>query len=330
VCFRSVERHKVVADVLGPGAVLRDWTKDPKKHRDEYVKYLEQRTIVELALSGAKARGLGQLSWLALDRSGIYYDLYRREAREVHGQAERWGVLRVAAGQDENEWLPDVVESRVALCSPDAGPTMESGKWTLREFVPELLAKHVATEIGRSGTLAEKRLARALGSVQEDSEIEIQPTDDRVCSKAFDFPLLLPTITALDIFTNRLFNGIKPDDRVYISCETGEWLLGNERMLALLSRQEHVEIITAFDLKYEEIEKEYGDNLHLRTLNPWRHNRHMTIVCKGNHPIRAVYFARRLRTPIITPVYLAEAKDAERMKRAFDLMSEELQEEEET
>jgi hypothetical protein len=55
----------------------------------------------------------------------------------------------------------------------------------------------------------------------------------------------------------------------------------------------------------------------------------MTIVCNGDNPARAVYFARRLRAPLITPVYLAEAKDAERMKRAFDLMVEELQEEEE-
>jgi hypothetical protein len=326
VRFRSVERHKVVAHVLGPDAALSDWTNDPKAHRGEYVKYLQQRTIVELALSGAKARGLGQLSWLALDRSGTYYDLYRREAREVYGQAERWSVLRSAAGQDENEWLPDVVESRPELCAPDAGLTMESGKWTLREFVPELLAKHVAHEIGKSRTTTEKRLARALGSLQNDSEIEIQPTDDRVCSKAFDLPLLLPTITSLDIFTSLLFNGMRPHDRIYISCETGEWLLGNQRMRALLAAQEYIEVITAFDLKYDELKKEYGDKLHLKRLNPWRHNRHMTIVCNGDNPVRAVYFARRLRAPLITPVYLAEAKDAERMKRAFDLMVEELQE----
>ncbi len=54
----------------------------------------------------------------------------------------------------------------------------------------------------------------------------------------------------------------------------------------------------------------------------------MTIVCRGSQPMRAVYFARRLRTPIVTPVYLKEVKDAERVKRAFDLMLAEAEKEE--
>jgi hypothetical protein len=50
----------------------------------------------------------------------------------------------------------------------------------------------------------------------------------------------------------------------------------------------------------------------------------MTIVCKANVPMRAIYFARRLRTPMITPVYLDRPADAERVKRTFDLMRAEV------
>lgn len=46
----------------------------------------------------------------------------------------------------------------------------------------------------------------------------------------------------------------------------------------------------------------------------------MTVVCSGSAPSRAVYFARRLRSPLITPVYLEKPRDALRVKRTFDLM----------
>ncbi len=95
VRFRSVHRHEAVADVLGPEATLSRWTDDPEKHRPEYIDYLRQRTILELAFSGAKARGLGQVSWLAVDRPGTYYDLYRREAGE---RAMSWNTLRARPG----------------------------------------------------------------------------------------------------------------------------------------------------------------------------------------------------------------------------------------
>lgn len=41
--------------------------------------------------------------------------------------------------------------------------------------------------------------------------------------------------------------------------------------------------------------------------------------------MRAVYFARRLRTPLITPVYLKSSTDAARVKRTFDLMRNEIE-----
>jgi hypothetical protein len=325
VRFRSVDRHEAVADVLGPETALRRWTADPESHRRDYVEYLKQRTIVELALSGAKARGLAQLSWLAIDRCGTYYELYRREARDTSGaQPSSWKVLRTAAGLDENEWLLDVVQSEPDLCIAKAEPTFAHGTWALREFVPSKLAAHVAQQIGNSRPPIRRRLTRALYGLQSGSEIEIQPTDDRVCSKAFDSPLTLPTTTSLDIFTTWLFHDAKPADEVYISCETGEWLLENEPMAELLSKQDHVEVITAFEFKSKALDKKYEGKLKITTLNPWRHNRHMTIICRGGSPARAVYFARRLRTPLITPVYLDNPRDAARIMHAFALMRQEI------
>jgi hypothetical protein len=320
VRFRSVDRHQAVADILGTETTLSRWTKDPKGYRNDYVNYLRQRTIVELALSGAKARGLAQLSWLAIDRCGTYYELYRREAGQTT-RSDSWNTLRMAGGLDENESLPDVVESQMGLCRPTAGPTLSRGKWALREFEPKALAKHVITHIGKGQDgRAERRLATALRKLQRGSEVEIYATDDQVCAKAFDSPLTLPTITSLNVFTVALFKDLEPSDEIYISCETGEWLLRDKAMFDLLSKQDHVEVKTAFEFKGKQLDKWYEGRLTVRPIDPWRHNRHMTIVCRGSVPLRAVYFARRLRTPVITPVYLGKSKDAARVKRAFDLM----------
>lgn len=327
VVFRSTDRHEAVADVLGPAATLNRWIKNPKSEHDEYVEYLRKRTIVELALSGAKARGLAQLSWLALDRCGKYFELYRREGDRAPG-LETWNTLRRASGLKENKALPDVVESDKKLCLPAARPTLQDGTWSLREFVPNLQAEHVISQIGAKDPSVERRLSRTLRRLQDGSEVEIDSTDDQICAKAFDNAFPLPTVTSLSVYTRSLFDGLQPEDEIYIICETGEWLL-EKKMINLLSKQKHIEVITAFELKWTQLKRKYGDRLKLHAIEPWRHNRHMTITCRGSFPQRAVYFARRLRTPMITPVYLKEVKDAERVKRTFNLMRAEAEAESE-
>jgi hypothetical protein len=326
VRFRSVNRHEAVADVLGPRQPLSRWTRSPTRYRKDYVEHLRRRTILELALSGAKARGLAQVSWLAIDRCGMYYDLYRREARAAGVKPLRWNALRAAAGLDENKGFPDVVESHRRLCAKGARATLVNGRWSLREFKPKKLARQVVNELGLSDKNAVRNLEHALRELQTDSEVEIQPTDDRVCSKTFDAPLTLPTVTSLDIYTKRMFDDLDKDDEVYISCETGEWLLKNSGMAKLLQRQRKVVVITAFEFKMKELKRKFRGRLRVETMDPWRHNRHMTIVCRRRQPWRAVYFARILRTPLITPVYLDSPADAVRVKGAFDLMLKQIAE----
>jgi hypothetical protein len=325
VVFRSAERHEAIAELLGADAVVSRWRDEPKRRRRDYVDYLRQRTIIELAFSAAKARGLAQLSWLATDRSGTYFDLYRREARAANVKPLTWSDLRMAAGLIENSWLPDVVQAAPELAGKKPEAVADEGPWSLREFVPKELAAHVLRHLGNATPARKRRLTRALQELQGGSEVEIQPTDDRVCAKAFRDPVALPTVTSLRTFTLSLFRDVAPEDEVYISCESGEWLLEDGAMHEVLSKQQHVEVITAFELKYGKLDDLYGDRLKHQSIDPWRHNRHMTIVCRRSTPWRAVYFARRLRTPLITPVYLKDPDDAARLKRSFDLMRYEIE-----
>jgi hypothetical protein len=320
VRFRSVHRHEAIAALLGQDLALRRREDDAEQSRRKRVEYLRRRTIVELAFSGAKSRGLAQVSWLAVDRSGAYYDLYRRAGRGTARQWN-WSALRGAAGLSGNKWLPDVVESQEKLCGEDPPPTRtEDGDWNLRQFDPAALAEHVGMKIGKNMVHERAVLREALENLQLGSEVEIQGTEDQVCSKAFDDPLTLPTITALRVFTSSLLRDLKPEDEVYISCETGEWLLEDSEIREDLLRQNTVVVLTAFDFKREKLDQRYEGRLTFKAISPWRHNRHMTIVCSGSAPSRAVYFARRLRSPLITPVYLKTAKDAARVKLTFDLM----------
>jgi hypothetical protein len=324
--FHGVSRHLAVAELPGK-KVVRNWIGNPQRHRDQYAEYLRRRTILELAFAGAKARGLAQLSWLALDRSGKYFELYRREAAEAQlpkQRIARWEDLRAAAGLLNHKWLPDVVQSDPDRCKGSA--PVDDQTFELRKFNARKLTTHLSESMTLSAE-QKRLLTRTIEQLQAGSEVELQPTDDRVCSKAFVDAHTLTTVTALRVYTLDLLQRPQPcrGDSVHIACETGEWLLDDGEMAAAVASFDRIEILTAFELRPPALLEDFrsrfaGKDVTFVTIDPWRHNRHMTIICSGGHAVRAVYFARRLRTPLITPVYLDNSIDAKRVKRTFDLL----------
>src|SRR5262249_50221701 len=112
VQFRSVARHEAVASLLGPGRLPKKWATEPARWQDERIVYSYRRTVLDLALAGAKARGLLSLGPLAQDRAARYFDDYRRVAGEA---AEPWSALCSAAGLTESEDAPDRLVSRPDL-----------------------------------------------------------------------------------------------------------------------------------------------------------------------------------------------------------------------
>jgi hypothetical protein len=90
-----------------------------------------------------------------------------------------------------------------------------------------------------------------------------------------------------------------------------------------------IQVLVAFDINRGELERAYrGTNVEYARIDPWRHNRHMTIVCKDDSPICAIYFARRLRNPVITTVHLHEIRDVQLLKQMYDQRWKEAIEEE--
>lgn len=318
VSFRSVRRHETVARLLGSGAVRGVPPNRPRWSKSAQVDYLKRRTILELAFAGAKARGLLSVGPLASDRPAHYYDRYRRALTSEGGW--NWAAFCSAAGLIETSFIPDVLESENCLqrCAKAASPgTNESHR--LHDFEADKLARHV---LSRVRNLAGKRdlrlLTETIEGLQTESDVELHTQDDRVCSKVFEQPVTLRTTTALKAYTWLMMRDVDPDDRVYISSETGDWLL-KDPVLDMLKNQKHMRALLAFDIKEGDIRKEFSEeHLELQYANPWHHNRHMTIVCKGKRPTRAIYFARHLRTPVITAVYLHNIGDVERLMKTYE------------
>lgn len=324
VRFRSVLRHEVVADLLGPDTVTSRSTSAPQWAEPEAIEYARRRTILELALAGAKARGLLQLGPLVLDRPARYYEDFRRLMK---GTGESWPALCAAAGLIEGQDNPDVLVSREGLRLPSADGVRSFNErdrpdtQTLNRFDPEALARHVMVRVQNSNSgdraLVDK-LRETFEEIQKESEIELHMRDDRVCSKAFRRPMTLPTATSLEAYTRLLLNRIGDGDRVCISSETADWMLRSD-FEPMLQRTEEIQLLLAFDTKRKALCKAYGKKkLKVTTIDPWRHSRHMRMVCNGETPERAIYFARRARNPVITAVYLDDITDVLRLHKLYD------------
>jgi len=311
VDFRSVQRHQALAQLLGRQPLAPAWT------INDQIVYCRRRTILELALAGAKARGLMSLAPLAYDRPARYYDRYRAL---TNGGGDDWPVLCSAAGLVESDEIPDILLSEPSLRKQEQ-PSDVLTEWRLHEFEPRLLATHVLQRVKNNPIEADdvEMLRATIAQLQGEADVELHMRDDRVCSKAFKRPVTLPTMTSMRAYTWLMLQDLDPDDQIHISSETGDWLL-KPPMVEILTQQNHIRLLLAFDIAHDRLAQEY-DRRRLKTVvvDPWRHSRHMTIVCKRDRPIRAIYFARRLRAPVITAVYLQSMTDVHRLKRLYDL-----------
>jgi len=326
VYFRPVVRHEVVARLLGSGTVRGASATKPKWSKRAEIEYLRRRTILELAFAGAKARGLLSLVPLARDRPARYYDLYRGK---THGDREDWEALCSAAGLIATESIPDVLVSDEHLRE---APTQEPNEThALHKFDCAKLAEHVLARVKNPPEDGDSELLeRTLNGLQDEFDVELHTQDDRVCSKAFKRPVTLRTATSLKAYTWLMLHDLKPKDRIHISAETGEWLV-DPPISALLEKQEEMRVLVAFSIEEETLGRTYDKvKLKLTRVNPWHHNRHMTIVCKGDLPTRAIYFARHLRTPVITAVYLDSIRDVQHLMTTYEARWDEAKAKEES
>jgi SIR2-like domain len=331
--WRPVGRHRAASrlldvDLLGAG-----------KHNTEY---LRQRTVLEVAFAAAKGRGVVSTTSLIDERCGHYYDLYVSAAERERAVAATWPTLCAAGGLIESDDSSDVYYADQDVCVRGElpAPTREdpATNHTLRSIDERLLASRVLAEIDSSkwsthalspALRSQKRhLASVIEKLSTKDELEIHSLDDRVCSKVFVDPLILPTHTAFHGWSRELLVGDDYDE-ILVVAETGGWLAkaGTLQQLEVLG-EGMVKLIAAFDMRAALLDESLGDIVDMRCIPWWRHNRHMRLLCKGGQPLRAIYYARHLRTSMVTPVFLQHGADLKRLKLGWDRLWQEAEDHE--
>jgi hypothetical protein len=303
--WRSTVRHRTVVELLKSS----DTSTEARN-----ILHLRRRAILEIAFAAAKGRGVISIASMVNERCGRYYDLYSQSAEDP----DSWPKLCECGGLVESEVAPDTYEVLPDVRhEPPPVPVGPADVHRLRLAQPRKLAEHTLGHMGlpkREQDELTPLLTKTLKYLQEDTEIEIHSSDDRVCSKIFAHAVTLKTLTALQGWTRELLRTEQNFNELWVISETGEWLAQPEMRDCLTRSCEQVRLIRAFDTKLDL----GGMDLDHRRL-PWgRHNRHMTILCCNGEPRAAIYFARRLRASTVTPVYLYEKLDLNRMVKAFE------------
>jgi hypothetical protein len=326
VHWRSIGRHQVVAELLDRSRL--------QSKRHHYVQYLRQRAILEVAFATAKGRGVVSATSLVDERCGRYYDLYATAAKP---KAQSWSTICAAGGLIESDESPESYYVDDSVCSADqprpASRHELGSEHRLREIEPAKLAAHVLGEIDSSrwpspeiedASPEADRLRDVIRRLYNEDEVEIHSLDDRICSKIFVAPRVLRTHTAFQAWHDKM---LEPDDydEIRVVAETGGWLRGAHDGRPGTLGKGMVKLIVAFDRRlFDErpdgLKNLYGDTLDARRIPWWRHNRHMRLFCREGHPVRALYYARRLRTSMVTPVFLDDPADLKRLAQSWDLL----------
>ncbi len=358
--MRPVERHRAVVSLLGPnshpGKRLMDLphsTEDARRSLDPLTRaakadsvkagYLLRRTILELALAMARGRGLVSIGTLAVDRSGSYYDEYRRHAGD---NPFSWQDLYKRVGFIQNKGVPDVLHAAKKICEPrtqdqddeqflyekllkpaaekEGGREVERAEQEWHELPKldvDLLTERVLPHVVDSFEAKHREeLSKEIEGLYSGTEYEFHSRDDRVCSKTFEKPKVLKTLSAFNAYSFGLaMEASNSEGRIEIDVisETGDWLLKrSEKFKDLLKEADEIRLIVAFLCDVPEIHKEF-ENVKFAYQQPWHHNRHMVILRCNGDPKQAIYFARHHRTPYVTPVLVRLPDDISILQTTF-------------
>lgn len=307
---RGIDRHLLICEIF-KGCNIPENDELSTKMR-----YLKNRTKIELLLSIAKAKGLINMSDLSSDRCGKYYDLYYKEAGSKSHNVKTlteicsdFGFVETEYGHEFLRWNEGRGEDNLFDTNKLILKIGEFQKWLNSIFTN---VEEISTSC-RESKLGEQLigfLKSLIDKIYDPEETEIKIRQSTLYNKIFKAPEVLKTKTALKLNTLELLGG--QWTKLALVAETGAWLL-KENIVELIKEKNRMEgkqlhiCIIAADLTFkEDLKKEYSFcKIRVIKLNWWEHNRHMTIFMDSNdRPIASIYFVRRLRSPRITPMRL--------------------------
>ncbi len=304
---RGVERHELIYNLFAP----LDF-KSNERSKAQRRRYLHDRTLVEIALSTAKGKGLLNMSVLLNDRCGEYYDLYSKDDpnhKTLFELCQDLGLEEIGYSRDTLRLkIPDRTMNDAGV--PEVGIVIKNDfKNNVKDFVKRISKFLQSDDATRNIQNNFPLFVEVLNRLYEETEIEMSITEEKDYNKIYNKPSVIYTETGFRYITEKLIKNTQWDFML-VSAETGEWLLQDniEKLIKNHQKNKVLSLVIADGAYKKDIEKRYGKKIgKIRELAWWEHNRHMTILVKNFEPIVSIYFARRLRTPYVTPVLLKDA-----------------------
>lgn len=291
---RGIHRHRLLANLF----------EGEKRERKDDSNYLWDRTVVELALAIAKAKGFITMSGLSNGRSGKYFRKYQSSATK---QEKRFkdlcndiGLRDVAYGYDA-----------LRLTKNDLGPEILSEaefKNTLDSFLDDM--KTQLTPLRRAIFDTHRhRIKKTLLMHYKGAEVEVRAASEILHDNLFQTPTVIRSKTALDCQTVELLENRHWQWLLLVS-ETGEWLT-HPRIRTAIDIKRHTKrriyLIVADESHKRGLLRAYGNQIMIKQMPWWDHNRHLTLFLdKNGNEMYSIYFTRQRRATDIVPVFLGE------------------------
>lgn len=328
---RGIERHKLVSKLfdvhrntdssrMAMGHSLGDWP---------HANYFKDRTLVELALSVAKAKGFASMEDLSYSRVGTYFRLHREQPpqdgqdhesrlKSLNDACEKLGLksygygdsaVSLGASQDEKARTTVILEP--GLFSAAAA--------MLAETTCGLIDSTIGPCTSDSDDV--KEFTAALVAMYRGEEVEVLSgrTEDR--SLSFENAVVLPTFTALKWRTEQLMSELNLEwDWMVCTAKSGEWLLKDTYVKYLTQDRKATMALVVSDTTYRsDLSSKYGNRIltPIRWLPWWLHNRNVTVFLHKERPKYAISFERRMRKTNIAPLFLDAASDVNYAWKSF-------------
>lgn len=289
---RGIPRHRLLASLF----------EGEKRKRKDNSNYLWDRTVIELALAIAKAKGFVTMSGLSNGRAGKYFRKYQSrqlaQQKQFKNLCAGLGLKDVAYGYDALQLTKD--EPCAKILSKD------EFKNILGSFLDAVRLKLTPSRRGLFDT-NRVLIENTLLMHYEGAEVEVRAAPEILHDNLFKTPTVIRSKTALDCRTVELLVD-HPWQYLLLVSETGEWLT-HKRITTAIDIARHqkrrIYLIVA-DRTYEpDLVGAYNNQITIKKLLWWDHNRHLTLFLdKRGKETHSIYFARQRRATDIVPVML--------------------------
>jgi len=303
--YRGTQRHELLAKLF----LDRPEVDKSEEQRGGALKnYLRDRTLVEIALATAKAKGFVNIEQLQSSRAGRYLRYYLEhfplQSETLYTLCECLGLRQVGYSRDTLR-LPTERDSADQLIISD-------DEWSRASAaLGDALCGQLSNARCQIMTSEAGLVTNVLNAMYQGEEVEVCSPRRALQDVLFEQPVELRSLTAANVYTVALLK--KDWDLLLCVAETAEWLhhdafveviraQGRRRICMIVADRAHE---SQLKTTYETI----GIGISIVALPWWLHNQHMTIMISKRKPIGGLYFERRQRSMIINPLGLTTAGD---------------------